>query len=211
MLDELADVPPEEFIAARDALAKQLKADGKVAEAAEVKALRKPTVQQWVADQVRRHHDDAIDDLRAASAAVARAQEELITSGDRGALKDATVRRRDALKQVGVAVDQVLARNGRPATHRDDVLAELEAAITAEVASGGAFGLRDDIELPTRKPAPTRDRAAEKREAEKRAAQARREIDAAEERVRRAREELERAESDLAAVMERHAGVERDA
>ena len=54
--EDLADVPPEEFVAARDARAKQLKADGKAKDAAEVKKLRKPTVTRWVADQIRRHH-----------------------------------------------------------------------------------------------------------------------------------------------------------
>ena len=54
--DDLADVPPEEFVAARDALAKKLKSEGKSDEAAAVKKLRKPTVTRWVADHVLRHH-----------------------------------------------------------------------------------------------------------------------------------------------------------
>ena len=74
---DLADVPPEEFVGARDALAKQLKADGKATEAAEVKKLRKPTVTRWVADQVRRHHADDVETLRAALSSVAAAQDPL--------------------------------------------------------------------------------------------------------------------------------------
>ncbi len=42
--DDLADVPPEEFVAARDAAAKKLKSEGRSDEAAQVKKLRKPTV-----------------------------------------------------------------------------------------------------------------------------------------------------------------------
>jgi len=208
--EDLADVAPEDFVAARDALAKALKAEGKVAEAAEVKKLRKPTVPQWVAEQVRRHHDDAVEALRATSAAVAAAQEAAITKGDRGALKEATADRRAALKKVGVAVDQVLARNGRPATHREDVLAAIEATVTAEVSSG-VFGLRDDLPLPKKKEPSKKDREKERRERERREDEARAEIEAAEARVRRAREELEKAESALAAVMQRHRGVEGDA
>jgi hypothetical protein len=204
MREELADLSPEDFVAGRDALAKQLKADGKAAEAAEVKALRKPTVQQWIADQVRRHHDDVVDALRAATAAVGAAQEALVGGGDREALKQATADRREASRAVGRAVEQVLARNGRPASHKDDVLNEIEAAVTAEVSSG-TFGLRDDLELPKRK-APERDVEAERRAAERAA-----ELEAAEARVVRARAELEKAESALAAVVKRHRGVEGDA
>jgi hypothetical protein len=198
----LADVPPEEFIAARDELAKQLKADGKAAEAAEVKKLRKPTVTQWIADQVCRH-SEAVDALRAASAAVAEAQEAAIVSGDRDALRDATAARRAAVDAVGRAVDDALARHGRPAHHRDNALNTIESDVTAEVASG-TFGLRDDLELPERAQRQTaRDRKAERR-AEEAEAKAKAALDAAEDRVRRAREELERAESALQAVLERH-------
>lgn len=204
MREELADVSPEDFVAARDALAKQLKADGKAAEAAEVKALRKPTVQAWIAAQVLRHHDDVVDALRDATAAVGAAQEDLVKGGNRDALKQAMTARRDALRDVGRAVEQTLARNGRPATHKDDVLSEIESDITAEVSSG-TFGLRDDLELPERQ-APKRDVEAERKAAERKA-----ELEAAEARVERARSELEKAESALAAVVERHRGVEGDA
>lgn len=202
--EELADLPPEDFVAARDALAKALKAEGKLTEAAEVKQLKKPTVQAWITDQVRRHHDDVVDVLRDASAAVATAQEQAIASGDRDALKEATAARRDALRDIGRAVEQVLARNGRPATYKDEVVSTIEQDVTNEV-TGGGFGLREDVELPTRK-APQRDL-----EAERRAAEADAEITAANERVERARRELQKAEDALAAVLERHGRVEGDA
>src|SRR5256885_2879192 len=116
MPDEPEDlaVPPEEFVAARDALAKQLKADGKATEAAEVKKLRKPTVTRWVADQVRRHHAEDVEAVRAALSDVAAAQENAITRGDRGALAEATAQPRDAMTAVGRAVDDVLAPGERP-------------------------------------------------------------------------------------------------
>lgn len=206
---DLEDVAPEDFVAARDALAKELKAAGKVAEAAEVKKRRKPTVQQWVASQVRRHHDDAVDALRDASAAVAAAQEAVITKGDREGLRTATAERKAAIKKVGVAIDQVLARNGRPSTHRDEILAVIEAEVTAEVASG-TFGMRDDLELPAPKKTKKDDEAA-RAKAEAARERREREIAAAEERVERARRDLEAAEEALAQVVERHRGVEGDA
>lgn len=197
--DDLVDVPPEEFVAARDELAKRLKAEGKAEEAAAVKKLRKPTVAQWITEQVRRRHAGDVDALRAASNDVAQAQEAAVTRGDREALRDATANRRDAADTVGRAVDQVLAESGRPAQYRDEVLSAIESAVTAEIASG-TFGLRDDLELPDRPTKkPTRDLAAERR-----AAEAQKAIEAAEDRVRRARDELTKAESDLAVLRERY-------
>jgi hypothetical protein len=199
--DDLADVPPEEFVAARDAVAKQLKSEGKSDEAAAVKKLRKPTVTRWVADQVLRHHAREVDALRAALSRVASAQEAAITRGDRAALNDATTQRRDAMAALGRAVDDVLARDDRPHHHHDEVLGAIETDVTAEVSSG-TFGLRDDLELPERpaKQPARRDRVAERREAQAQAA-----LEAAEVRVARAREELEHAEAALAALRERHA------
>jgi hypothetical protein len=199
-VDELADVPPEEFVAARDELAKRLKAEGNADQAAEVKKLRKPTVTQWVTDQVRRHHTGDVDALRAASGDVARAQEAAVTQGDRNALRDATAKRRAALDGVAQAVDDVLAESERSAQYRDDVLHAIEAGVTDDIASG-TFGLREDLELPTR---PKKQEAARDRVAERRAAEAARAIDAAEGRVRRARDDLEKAEAELAALRERH-------
>ena len=43
-VDALYELPAGEFIAARDRLAKELKAEGQVRAANEVKGLRKPTV-----------------------------------------------------------------------------------------------------------------------------------------------------------------------
>lgn len=199
--DDLADVPPEEFVAARDAVAKKLKSESRSDEAAEVKKLRKPTVTRWVADQVLRHHAREVDALRTAMRRVAEAQEAAITRGDRDALADATADRRDAMAALGIAVDDVLARDDRPRHHRDEVLGAIEAEVTADVASGGTFGVRDDLELPersARKPAP-RDRVAERREAQARAA-----VESAEARVARAREELANAEEALAELRQRY-------
>jgi hypothetical protein len=200
--EDLADVPPEDFVAARDAIAKQLKSDGRADEAAEVKKLRKPTVTRWVADQVLRHHASDVDALRRALSRVAAAQEAAITRGDRGALSEATAERRDAVTALGHAVDDVLADHERPVHHRDEVLGAIEADVTAEVASRGTFGVRDDLELPERAAKkPARDRVAERREANARAA-----IEAAVARVVRAREELEAAEAALEALRERRGG-----
>ena len=202
-MGDLADLPPEEFVPARNQLAKRLRAEGNAALSAEVKKLRKPTVSQWIAEQVRRHDDGVVAALRAASSDVAAAQEAVITGGDRDALRDATAKRREALDAVGRAVDEVLTRTGRGPQHREEVLRAIEADATAEVATG-SFGLRDDLELPDRPETEgRRDHAAERRAAEARVA-----IEAAEARVRRARQELEAAESAWEAIVASHGGEE---
>lgn len=198
-VDELRALPPEEFVSARNALAKQLKAEGRTELAAEVRSLRKPTVSQWIADQVRRHDEGVVDELRATSRGVAAAQEAVMAGGERDVLREATAKRREALSAVGQAVQRVLLASGRPAQHGDEVLRAIDAEVTAEVSSG-SFGLRDDLELPEPpEKAPVRDRAAERRAAEAQAA-----LETAEARVDRARHDLEEAESALEGVRERY-------
>lgn len=201
--DELADVPPEEFVAARDELARRLKASGERARAAEVKKLRRPTVPQWAAVQVRRRHGEALEALGEALRAVARAQEAAITGGQRQALREAAAERRDALERVGRAVEEVLAEDGRPGHYRDEVVSSIESDLTAEVVPG-PFGVSDDLELPERprESEPVADPAAQRRAEEARTA-----IREAELRVSRARQELRTAESELEAVVARHGGT----
>ena len=59
-MDDLFALPPAEFIAARDALAKRLKADGDATRAAEVKALRRPSVAAWAVNQVARRKPELV-------------------------------------------------------------------------------------------------------------------------------------------------------
>src|SRR3954451_21313497 len=53
-VDELYGLALDEFVPRRDALAKRLRADGRREEAAEVAALRKPSVAAWAANQAIR-------------------------------------------------------------------------------------------------------------------------------------------------------------
>jgi hypothetical protein len=53
-IDELWGLPLDEFTAVRDALAKELRAKGRGDDAAEVAALRKPTVAAWVVNRLAR-------------------------------------------------------------------------------------------------------------------------------------------------------------
>ena len=195
--EELLDVDPEHFVAERDALAKRLKAEGKVAEAAEVKTLRKPTVAQWATQQVARRAPDAVADLRAASEAVAEAQTAAVGGGDREALKEAMTARRESVRALGKAVDRVLKELGRPASQRDEVLAAVDAAVAESVARGTTFGLPDDVTLaPRAEPEPEPEPDPRVVEAEEALTQAEADLKDAEEAlaaVRRRRDEARTA------------------
>ena len=62
-VDALFSLPLTEFIPARNALAAQLKRDGRAAESNRVKALVKPTVSAWAVNQLYWKHRDAFDRL----------------------------------------------------------------------------------------------------------------------------------------------------
>ncbi|MFI5736503.1 hypothetical protein ACIA49_40680 [Kribbella sp. NPDC051587] len=61
--DQLYASPAADFIATRNELAKELKADGDQLASTRLKALRKPTVAAWVANLVAHHAPDDLDDL----------------------------------------------------------------------------------------------------------------------------------------------------
>ena len=62
-IDGLFGLPPEEFIAARDQLARQLKAGGDAAGAKRVSALRRPTVAAWAVNQAARERPELVREL----------------------------------------------------------------------------------------------------------------------------------------------------
>jgi hypothetical protein len=113
--EDLYGLPLEEFTPARDALAKELKAAGRKDEAAEVKALRKPTLAAWALNRAARDHPDAVERLRAAGADLRAAQNEAL-AGDAGRLRDAGRAVADEVDRAsGLAADALRAA-GRPAT-----------------------------------------------------------------------------------------------
>jgi len=63
--DAVYAAPAADFIATRNELAKQLKADGDTLGSTRLKALRKPTVAAWIANLVARKLPDELDDLLA--------------------------------------------------------------------------------------------------------------------------------------------------
>ncbi|MEA2132366.1 MAG: hypothetical protein QOC68_275 [Solirubrobacteraceae bacterium] len=95
--DELYGLPDDEFTSARDALAKRLRGEKRRDEADAVKALRRPSVAAAAINRAVREH--GADDLLAAGEALRDAHEALLSgSGDAAAVRDATAREREAVR-----------------------------------------------------------------------------------------------------------------
>jgi hypothetical protein len=214
---ELYGLAPGAFVAARDALAKQLRAEGDAAGAAAVKGLRRPTVAAWAVNQVARDQPVVVAAVLDAGAALGAAQREVVASGDRALLRAATTTLRQA---TAAAVRAAVAHAGE--AHRDAIAATFDAAATdpeagAQVQAGqlsetlqptsgfGALG-----ELPAAAPAigARTDEVSRRRleQAEARAVAARDDVALAEEAVAAAHAQLERA---CRAAAEAAAEVER--
>jgi hypothetical protein len=129
---DLYHLDPVEFVAARDQLAKELRADGQREAAAAVKALRRPTVPAWALNQVSREHPDEIEELVQTAAEARRAQQEVLEGADREMLRDALNRRRVALRAVARHAKDVVEESGRSAEAQER---EIDAALLTIVDS----------------------------------------------------------------------------
>ncbi len=164
-IDELYALPLGDFTRARNDLEKRLRKEGHRDQAAEVKALRKPTVPAWALNQVARRHKKEVARLIEAGRRVSSAQEKLLGGGDRKALDKASTDQRElSRKLVRAAVtigDEAGTATG--AAFEDKVGATLRAAaaddeVAAQLAAGRlereqeAVGLLGFGSVPEAKP-----------------------------------------------------------
>jgi chromosome segregation ATPase len=133
-LDELFASEPKNFTATRDALVRDLKADDRADEAAEVKALRKPTVAVAAVNRVARTHADQVAALVEIGAELAALQAD--ARPDRDELRDLTRQRRTLLLQL---TERAAATTERPDGARSSITATLDTASLDDV-------LRDDLQ-----------------------------------------------------------------
>lgn len=127
--DHLFDLPPDEFVAARDALAKELRNAGRRGEAREVRGLRRPTVAAWALNQLARRHGGEVEALVDAGDALRRAQRRALSGLGGADLREAGERRREIVTGLVDRAEAIMAELGAaPGTHRDRVAATLEAA-----------------------------------------------------------------------------------
>jgi len=193
-LDELFASDVKDFTATRDALARDLKAAGRVDESAAVKALRKPTVAVAAVNRAARECGDVVAELVEVSAELAA----LPAGADRDELRELTRQRRTLLHRL---TEHAAATTERPDGARTAIAATLDTAslddelradlvrgrLTHELSPAARFVLGSDDDAPTRAAPPRRTTRA-KRDAppprdELAARRARAELEAARERV----------------------------
>lgn len=122
-VDQLYELEPAQFVAARDRLARALKAAGDREAAAAVKGLRRPTLVAWALNQVARARAEEVAELLDAGAAVGRAQAQVMSGGASAELRAATRRRRELASTLARAVADLAG-----AAHHDEAVATLDAA-----------------------------------------------------------------------------------
>ncbi len=225
---DLYELAPEEFVAARDRMAKRLRDDGQDALAKRVKALRRPTVPAWTVNQVVRSSRSEVEELLAAGEDLRRAQQRALSGKGGGNLRETGERRRTALRAVMQAAEALLDESGRSsAAHIEAIRTTFEAAsldqeaaarvregrLEKELDAPAGFGDVAGLSLVTtpegagsrtaskRADQEARRRAQQKREAEEartRAAELKRQADRAELEAAKAAREAERAQAEAA-------------
>ena len=122
--EQLYLLPPEEFTAARDDAARAAKADGDAETAAQLKALRRPSVAAWLVNRLVAEQPDLVEQLLALGPALAEAQ----AAGQGDDLRALGAQRREL---VGAVVAQAVELGERATTAavRDEVASTLEAAL----------------------------------------------------------------------------------
>jgi len=201
-LDELFARDAKDFTPTRDALVRDLKAANRTDEAAEVKALRKPTVAVAAVNRTARERAAQVADLVALGAELAALQAD--KQADRDELRDLTRQRRTLLQQL---TDHAANTTERPDGARPAIAATLDAAslddelrddlqrgrLTQELSPAARFVLGGD-DAPSARAAPrrsTRTKAAAPPPRDELAARrARAELETARERAEEAEESV---------------------
>ncbi len=209
-------LPPTDFIPARTALAKVLKADGQREAAAELAKLRRPTVVAWALNQLRRVDPDALDEFGRSVARLRQAQEQAL-GGDRTVdLRAAVAERREHSGRLIQAASRALREIDRdPEPHLAAMGATIEAAaadpevgellrtgrLTTERSAPGFDADAWAVPVPPRRrPAAVPPKREEPRVVRARAKDARQAAAAAERQLKAAERRVETADADVAAA-----------
>jgi hypothetical protein len=161
-IDALYAGDRDDFVPARDELAKRLRKDGDREAADRVKALRKPTVAAWAVDRLARDEADDVQALLESVDELRDAQQDAL-GGDPARFREASAAHREILDRLVGAAARALGDEGTAATV-DKVRETLQAApvdeetredlargrLTKEL-SGGAFDLGSFADVPLKK------------------------------------------------------------
>ncbi len=130
--DALYALDLDEFVPTRDAEAARARKAGERALAAKIRALRKPTVAGWLANQVTRQYADDVAEL----AAVGDRMRAATAARDGAAVRELASARRRLVDRLVARAGEVAATAGRPVS--DDVVAGLRSTFEAAVADRDA-------------------------------------------------------------------------
>ncbi len=150
---------PEDFVTARDSLAKAVKAEGDAQTAAQVRELRRPTVGAWLVNQLVRQRAAEIDELLETAEALRETQVAVLGGKADGAqLQELSAVRRSQIDALVAAAEAIAVEAGRQSAPLGAVDATLIAATSDEdagaaVRSGrlvkelsySGFGLAGDL------------------------------------------------------------------
>lgn len=211
---ELYELPPAKFTAARNALAKRLRAEGKKEEAAKVAALRKPTATAWALNLLARREPAVVEAVLDAGRQLRQATEQTLR-GDRSGFQAAQASERESIQEAtGRAADlaeaagdpiseagrQRMAETLRAAIVDPQVADDLRRAVVQKDSSAAGLGLEgmsSDV-IPKRREAEAPREAVEASRAE------------LEEELRLARNRLDQAEAGVKEAEERAARLRNE-
>lgn len=212
-IDELFVGSPEAFTGSRNALAKQLKAEGDAAGATRVAALRRPARSAWAVNRLVRQDLAGVEELLSAGERLRAVQRRAMSTKGAEGLRDATKERDRLVNALTRRAVTLLGEQPSPAVV-EEIAATLEAASADEATAaavlqarlskpfarpagfGAVFGLQAVPEPQIGDSVARRDPRAEQ-------ASRQREIHSAGRRERQAQERMARLRSDLAALKER--------
>jgi hypothetical protein len=134
-IERLYAVPLDEFVAARNELAKRLTKAGDRDAATRVKGLRKPTVGAWALNQAVRRRRAETEELLETGKRLRAAHEQLLSGGDAGELREAMKDERRLTSAIADCAEASASEGGKsgPAL-RERVRASLHAASVDEEA-----------------------------------------------------------------------------
>jgi hypothetical protein len=138
-IDRLFGLPLQEFVGARNELARRLKQEGDAETSNQVKQLDKPNVVAWTINQLARQHKDAVRILLGAGAKLSKAQERALQSvGSADQLRRAQAEERQAIRELTQQAQQILEAEGRPTSSAvlNRIASSLRAAVVSEAGRG---------------------------------------------------------------------------
>jgi hypothetical protein len=135
--DELFGLPPEEFVTARDELARRLRREGEAEAAKRVKALRRPSLSAWAVNQLARGQGAGLGPLLAAGERLRAAHQAALAGEGAAELRAAAKAERETAAALVQAALEILREAGHPTTEatRDRIAATLHAAAASPEAA----------------------------------------------------------------------------